>query len=106
VGLRGTFSAQPPDLLWAARPQIFCDAAGFDIIELRFDSGAFNFVRSVKYMLEEKRDWSPPWLRRIDWPSNKLIRRTLKHFFFVIDRMRLGDVMVAILRKDHSPEAR
>jgi len=84
--------------------KFLCDATGFDIVKLRFSSGAFNFVRSVKYLLEEKGDRWPLWLRRINWPRNKLIRRTLKPFFFMIDQIRLGDVMVAILRKNHSAE--
>lgn len=76
-----------------------CDSTGLEIARIRFRSGAFNFVRSVKYFLEEKgRHW-PGWLRQIDWPRNKLIRRTLKPFFFLVDVVGFGDVMVAILRR-------
>lgn len=81
---------------------ILCAATGFEIVKIRFPSGPFNFVRSVKYLLEERgRNW-PRWLHRIDWPRNRLIRRTLKPFFFLVDQLRLGDVMVAILQKDSS----
>ena len=38
-------------------------------------------------------------VRRIDWPRNKFIRRTLKPFFFLVNILILGDVMVAILKK-------
>ena len=76
-----------------------CAATGFEIVKIRFPSGPFNFVRSVKYLLEERgRNW-PIWLHRIDWPRNRLIRRTLKPFFFLVDRMGIGDVMMAILRR-------
>jgi len=85
--------------------RILCDATGFEIVKIQFNSGAFNFVRSVKYLLEEMGDQCPQWLRRIDWPRNKLIRRTLKPFFFVVDLLRFGDVMVTILRKGVSSES-
>lgn len=76
-----------------------CDTTGFEAVKIRFNSGAFNFVRSVKYLLEERgRSW-PRWLHEIDWPRNKLIRRTLKPFFFLVDVIGSGDVMVATLRK-------
>ena len=79
--------------------RFLCDETGFEIVKIRFRSGAFNFVRSVKWYLEEKGDGWPQWLRRINWPSNKLIRRTLKPFFFLVDLLRFGDVMAAILKK-------
>ena len=79
--------------------KFICDATGFEIIRIRFRSGPFNFVRSVKYYLEETGDHCPYWLRRINWASNKIIRRTLKPFFFFIDRVRFGDVLQATLRK-------
>jgi len=76
-----------------------CDGTGFEIVMIRFRSGPFNFVRSVKYYLEEKgRHW-PGCIRQIDWPRNKLIRRTLKPFFFLVDVVGFGDVMMAILRR-------
>lgn len=79
--------------------RFLCAASGFEISNLSFRSGAFNFVRSVKYFLEEKgRHW-PGCIRQIDWPRNKLIRRTLKPFFFLVDVVGFGDVMMAILRR-------
>ena len=83
-----------------------CDGTGFEIVMIRFRSGPFNFVRSVKYYLDDKGDRWPRWLREINWPSNKMIRRTLKPFFFFIDRVCFGDVLQATLRKiPHSAEA-
>ena len=79
--------------------KFLCGATGFEIVGTRFRSGPFNFVRSVKYYLEETGDRYPYWLRRINWPSNKMIRRTLKPFFFLIDRVCFGDVLQATLRK-------
>jgi hypothetical protein len=82
--------------------RFLCSATGFEIAKIQFSSGAFNFVRSVKNLLEEKGDQCPQWLRRIDWPSNKPIRRILKPFFYLVDLCRFGDVMVATLRKTAS----
>ena len=79
--------------------KFLCDGTGFEIVRMRFRSGPFNFVRSVKYYLEETGDRCPYRLRRINWPSNKMIRRTLKPFFFFIDRVCFGDVLQATLRK-------
>lgn len=79
--------------------RFLCDAAGFEIIRMRFRSGPFNFVRSVKYYLEEKSDHWPMWMRRINWPGNKPIRRALKPFFLLVDGLRLGDVLQAALQK-------
>lgn len=79
--------------------KFLCRATGFEVIRLRFRSGPFNFVRSVKYYLEDTGDRWPDRLRRIDWPSSKPIRRTLKPFFLLIDALRLGDVIHATLQK-------
>lgn len=79
--------------------EVLCNSTGFEVAKIQFHSGAFNFVRSVKYFLEENGRHSPQWLHRIDWPRNKLIRRSLKPFFFLVDIVRFGDVMTAILRK-------
>jgi SAM-dependent methyltransferase len=85
--------------------EFLCNATGFEIVEIRFDSGAFNFVRSVQFFLEEKgRHW-PGWFHRINWHRNKLIRRTLKPLFLLADLLRFGDVMVATLRKGVSSES-
>lgn len=77
--------------------KFLCGATGFKIVELRFRSGAFNFVRSVRYWLEER--GGPRWLARIDWPRSRFIRRSLKPFFFLLDILRLGDIMEATLEK-------
>lgn len=78
--------------------KFLCDATGFEIVRMRYRSGPFNFVRSVKYYLEETGDHWPCWLRGINWPSNKPIRRTLKPFFLLVDGLRLGDVLRATLQ--------
>ena len=82
--------------------RFLCDDTGFEIIKIGIRSGAFIFVRSIKYVLEGKGENWPRWLHRINWPSNKLIRRTPKPFFIQVDHLRFGDTMVAALRKDHS----
>lgn len=79
--------------------EFLCCATGFEIVRIRFRSGTFNFLRSVKYYLEEKGDHGSKWLRRMNWSGNKLIRGTLKPFFFFIDSLRLGDMMEATIKK-------
>lgn len=79
--------------------RFLCDATGLEIIRMRFRSGPFNFVRSVKYYLEETGDHWPLWMQRINWPGNKLIRRALKPFFLLVDGLRLGDILQASLQK-------
>ncbi len=81
-----------------------CESTGFQPIEIRFRSGAFNFVRSVKYLLEDKGEKCPLWLRKVNWSSNKIIRRSLKPFFFLVDIIGLGDVMKATLGRRNSQE--
>ena len=78
---------------------LLCDATGFAIAGIRFRSGAFNFVRSVKFLLQEKGQRLPKWLHSIDWAGSRLIRRTLKPLFFLVDFLRLGDIMEATLKK-------
>lgn len=78
--------------------RFLCDATGFEIAMIRFRSGPFNFVRSVKYYLDDKGDRWPRWLREINWPSSKPIRRTLKPFFSLLDGLRLGDVLQVTLQ--------
>lgn len=80
-----------------------CGRTGFEIIDLRFRSGPFNFVRSMGYWLEEERPFIPRWLRNLDWPHNRLIRRTLRPFFFFVDLVRWGDVMAVTLGKATRP---
>lgn len=74
-----------------------CGVTGFAVAEIRYQSGAFNFVRSVHFFLQENGEHWAAWVRGIDWPRNKLIRRALKPVFFLVDLLRIGDVMVAIL---------
>jgi len=76
-----------------------CRATGFEVVNISFRSGAFNFVRSVKYFLDEDGKHWPAWMRRIDWPRSKPIRRILKPFFLLVDLGQVGDVMVATLKK-------
>jgi SAM-dependent methyltransferase len=76
-----------------------CNVTGLEIVRIQFRPGAFNFVRSLQYYLEEQENRWPRWLRRIDWPRNKLVRRALKPFFFLIDIARSGDVMTVTLRR-------
>lgn len=82
--------------------RFLCRSTEFRAVKIYYQSGAFNFVRSVKYLLEQKGGHWPKWMHRIDWPRNRLIRRTLKPFFLLVDQLRLGDVMVAILQRDSS----
>ena len=82
--------------------ELLCSATGLEVVRIRFRSGAFNFVRSVRYYLEEKGDHWPQGLRRVNWSGNKWIRGTLKPFFFLIDGLRLGDVMEATIKKSSS----
>jgi len=79
--------------------RFLCDATGFKIVKIAFRSGPFNFVRSIKYYLDEAGDHWPYWLRRINWPSSKLIRRTLKPIFVLVDALCLGDVIHVNLRR-------
>ena len=76
-----------------------CGATGFEVVNISFRSGAFNFVRSVKYFLDEDGKHWPAWMRRIDWPRNKPIRRILKPFFLLADLGQVGDVIVGTLKK-------
>ncbi|MBI2539326.1 MAG: class I SAM-dependent methyltransferase [Deltaproteobacteria bacterium] len=79
--------------------RLLCDATGFAIAGIRFRSGAFNFVRSVKFLMQEKGQRLPEWLHGVDWAGSRLIRRTLKPLFFLVDFLRLGDIMEATLEK-------
>lgn len=79
--------------------KFLCGAVGFEIVKIRYESGVFNFVRSVHYLVEEKGERWPDWVRRIDWVRSKFIRRSLKPTFFFVDLAGYGDVMHATLRK-------
>ena len=79
--------------------QTLCDATGFEVASMNFNAGPFNFVRSVKYFFEEKGKHWPAWIRGMRWEGGKLIRRALKPFFFVVDRLGYGDFLHATLRK-------
>ena len=74
-------------------------ATGFEVAQIKFTAGPFNFVRSIKYLVEEKGEGWPQWLKRIRWDRSKFIRRVLKPFFFVVDRSGFGDFLHATLRK-------
>jgi SAM-dependent methyltransferase len=78
--------------------QFLCAKTGFKIVSLDYTAGPFSFVRSVKYFLEEGGDHWPGWLRRINWPNNKIIRRVLKPAFICIDLIGFGDFLNAILK--------
>ena len=79
--------------------QFLCDATGFEIADISFKAGPFNFVRSVEYYFEEKgRRW-PAWFREIQWERSKFIRRALKPFFFAVDSLGYGDFLHATLQK-------
>ena len=75
------------------------DATDFHVVHQDFAAGPFNFVRSMKYLAEEKSKQWPVWLHRIRWDRSKFIRRALKPFFFFIDLLGCGDFLHATLRK-------
>jgi hypothetical protein len=77
--------------------KLLADATGFEVAQIDFTAGPFNFVRSMKYLAEEKGEW-PQWLRRIRWERSKPIRRILKPFFLVVDKLGLGDFLHATLQ--------
>jgi len=55
----------------------------------------------MQYLLEDRGERWPRWIRRLDWLHNRMIRRTLKPFFFLIDTVRLGDTMQVVVAKAH-----
>jgi SAM-dependent methyltransferase len=73
-------------------------ATGFKIVNLKLRSGAFNFVRSLKYHNEESAEHWHGWAK-IDWVHNRAIRRMLKPFFFLVDILGRGDIIYCILMK-------
>jgi len=76
-----------------------CRATGFEVVNISFRSGAYGFLRSVKYFLDENGKHWPAWMRRFDWPRSKPILLILKPFFLLADLCRIGDVMVPTLQK-------
>ena len=72
---------------------------GFTIENQNFSAGPFNFVRSVRYLLEAQKDRYPSWLGRIDWEHSKLIRRLLRPLFFLVDSAGYGDFVHVTLVK-------
>ena len=78
---------------------VLAEASGFEVAEMDFAAGPFNFVRSMKYLAAAKGQHWPPWLRRIRWDRSKPLRRILKPFFFAVDRFGFGDFLHATLRK-------
>ena len=79
--------------------QVLCGATGFEVVQMNFASGPFNFVRSVKYFFEEKGKSWPRWMRGVRWDRSKFIRRSLKPFFFLVDTAGYGDFLRVTLRK-------
>lgn len=77
---------------------VLAQATGFEIAQMNFAAGPFNFVRSMKYLVEEKGSNWPAELRRIRWDRSKFIRRSLKPFFFFVDSLGYGDFLHATLR--------
>jgi len=79
--------------------QLLADTTGFKVIKNSFAAGPFNFVRSMKYLAEETADRWPQWVQGIPWERSKLIRRTLKPFFYFVDALGYGDFLHATLGK-------
>ena len=75
------------------------ELTGFTIQDQDFSAGPFNFVRSIRYLLEAQKDRYPSWLRRINWEHSKFIRRALRPFFFLVDSAGHGDFVHATLLK-------
>lgn len=75
------------------------EATGFTVAAQNFSAGPFNFVRSIKYLLEEEGDRFPAWMEKLKWDRSKFIRRVLKPPFFVVDALGYGDFLHATLRK-------
>ena len=83
--------------------QFLCNVTGFEVAEIDFAAGPFNFVRSVDYFLAEKGQHWPSWIREIHWARSKSFRRTLKPLFLIVDSMGYGDFLHATLRKLAAP---
>jgi len=79
--------------------EVLAAATGFEVLCADFTAGPFNFVRSMKYLAEEKANSWPKTLRRIRWERNRFIRRAFKPFFFFVDSLGFGDFLHATLRK-------
>lgn len=84
--------------------RVLCSEAGFRIAALRCQSGPFNFVRSVPYLMEEKDGIGVRWLRKVNWARNKLVRRTLKPLFVLVDLLGVGDTIAVTLQRDKASE--
>ncbi len=83
--------------------EVLCEATGFEVAQMNFASGPFNFVRSLKYFFEERgKNW-PRWIREIPWDRSKFIRRSLKPFFLMVDTSGYGDFLHVTLRKKAIP---
>jgi 2-polyprenyl-3-methyl-5-hydroxy-6-metoxy-1,4-benzoquinol methylase len=79
--------------------ETLCKRTGFEIADIRFNTGPFILVRSIGYFLKEEGERWPDWLRKINWDKSKFIRRALKPFVFVVDSLGFGDFLHAVLRK-------
>jgi SAM-dependent methyltransferase len=96
------YSLDPPRHVISYSPktlQALAAATGFQVMAQDFTAGPFNFVRSMKYLAEERGAKWPPWLRRVRWERSKFIRRSLKPFFFFVDMLGYGDFLHATLKK-------
>ena len=75
------------------------EATGFMVAAQNYSAGPFNFVRSIKYLLEEEGEKFPAWMEKLKWDRSKFIRRVLKPPFFVVDALGYGDFLHATLWK-------
>jgi len=75
------------------------DATGFKVARINFAAGPFNFVRSMKYLSEQKDEQWPPSLRSICWDRNQPIRRILNPILFSVYKLGFGGFLHATLRK-------
>ena len=79
--------------------ETLAQASGFEIANIDFAAGPFNFVRSLNYYFEISGTGWPAALRSINWARSKFLRRAMKPLFFFIDGLGYGDFMHATLRK-------
>lgn len=85
--------------------KFLCDLTGFKVARRRCRSGPFIFVRSLGYLLQEKGGAWPLWFWRGGWPKRRAVRRIARPFFYIVDRLGWGDILVAEL--EHAkPSAR
>ena len=101
------YALDPPRHVISYSPKtlnVLAEATGFQVMRQDFTAGPFNFVRSMKYLAEEKGEEWPGWFHRIRWDKSKFIRRSLKPFFFFVDALGYGDFLHATLSKKREAE--